>query len=347
MKENLLEIRNLSVAFKYDGKFLPQTRDVSFNIRKGEIFGLVGESGSGKSVTSKALLQLLPPTSSKILSGTCMFEGEDILKRTRKQMTDIRGNKISMIFQEPMTSLNPVFTCGDQIIEAIILHQGMNKRDARKKAIEMMARVGISLPEVRVDNYPHEMSGGMRQRIMIAMALSCNPSLLIADEPTTALDPTIQAQILELLQQLQEDTAISVLYISHDLGVIAEICDRVAVMYAGTIMEIADVRDIFYDPWHPYTIGLLSSIPRMDTNRNEKLATIEGTVPHFSEMPEGCSFASRCRFATEKCHRGEIPPMQEIDGHAVRCFNFDLVRKAMKNGRTSSSKRFKKIFPGD
>lgn len=332
MKENLLEIRNLSVAFKYDGKFLPQTRDVSFDIRKGEIFGLVGESGSGKSVTSKALMQLLPATSSKVLSGSCIFEGEDILLRSRKQMTEIRGNKISMIFQEPMTSLNPVYTCGYQIMEAIMLHQKLNKKEARKKAIEMMALVGIPLPEVRVDNYPHEMSGGMRQRIMIAMALSCNPSLLIADEPTTALDPTIQAQIMDLLQHLQKETGISVLYISHDLGVIAEICDRVAVMYAGTIMEIADVRDIFYDPWHPYTIGLLSSIPQMDTSRDEKLATIEGSVPHFSEMPSGCPFARRCPYATDVCRTGDLPPMQDMNGHTVRCHNYKSVKEARSHG---------------
>ena len=332
MKENLLEISNLSVAFKYDGKFMPQTRDVNFNIRRGEIFGLVGESGSGKSVTSKVLLQLLPPTGSKILSGECIFEGEDILKIKRKEMTRIRGQKISMIFQEPMTSLNPVFTCGDQIMEAIMMHQKLDKKAAREKAIEMMAMVGIPLPEVRVDNYPHEMSGGMRQRVMIAMALSCNPSLLIADEPTTALDPTIQAQIMELLKKLQQETGISVLYISHDLGVIAEICDRVAVMYAGTIMEIADVRDIFKNPWHPYTIGLLNSIPSMETERNQKLATIEGSVPHFSEMPAGCPFASRCQFATEHCTQGQLPPMQDFDGHCVRCLNFEKVREAVKNG---------------
>ncbi|MBD9220566.1 MAG: ABC transporter ATP-binding protein, partial [Clostridiales bacterium] len=265
MKEKLLEVKNLSVAFKYDGKFLPQTRDVSFDIYKGEILGLVGESGSGKSVTSKVLLQLLPPTGSKILSGEAIFEGEDLVQYPRKKMYNIRGNKISMVFQEPMTSLNPVYTCGNQIEEAIMLHQKLSKKEARKKAIEMMEFVGIPLPESRIDNYPHEMSGGMRQRVMIAMALSCNPKLLIADEPTTALDPTIQAQIMDLLVHLQRKTGMSVLYISHDLGVIAEICDRVAVMYAGTIMEIADVHDLFYDPWHPYTIGLLNSMPRMDS----------------------------------------------------------------------------------
>lgn len=326
MKEKLLEIKNLSVAFKYEGKFIPQLRDVSFDVYKGEILGLVGESGSGKSVTSKALLQLLPATGSKILSGEAIFEGEDLLKRPRNQMYDIRGNKISMIFQEPMTSLNPVYTCGNQIMEAIMLHQHVDKKEARKKAIEMMDFVGIPLPETRVDNYPHEMSGGMRQRVMIAMALSCNPTLLIADEPTTALDPTIQAQIMELLVRLQRESGMSVLYISHDLGVIAEICDRVAVMYAGTIMEIADVHDLFYDPRHPYTIGLLHSMPRMDSSK-EKLESIDGTVPHFSVMPPGCPFAPRCKYATQKCREGDLPPMTVTGTHSVRCWNSAAVKE--------------------
>ncbi len=331
MKEKLLEVNDLSVAFKYEKTFLPQTRNVSFDIYKGEILGLVGESGSGKSVTSKVLLQLLPPTESKILSGTAIFEGEDLLKRDRRQMYDIRGNKISMIFQEPMTSLNPVYTCGDQIMEAIMLHQKLDRAAAREKAIQMMEFVGIPSPEVRVNNYPHEMSGGMRQRVMIAMALSCNPTLLIADEPTTALDPTIQAQIMELIVKLQQETGMSVLYISHDLGVIAEICHRVAVMYAGTIMEIADVHDLFYDPWHPYTIGLLRSMPRMDSSK-EKLETIEGSVPHFSDMPAGCPFAPRCKYATDKCRQGDMPPLTQHGTHSVRCWNTDAIKEVRKNG---------------
>lgn len=320
MKEKLLEVKDLSVAFKYNGKYLPQTRDVSFDIYKGEILGLVGESGSGKSVTSKVLLQLLPTTGSKILSGEALFEGEDLIRYPRKKMYNIRGDKISMIFQEPMTSLNPVYTCGNQIQEAIMLHQKLDKKAARQKAIEMMDFVGIPLPESRMDSYPHEMSGGMRQRVMIAIALSCNPKLLIADEPTTALDPTIQAQIMELLVRLQQETGMSVLYISHDLGVIAEICHRVAVMYAGTIMEIADVHDLFYDPWHPYTIGLLNSMPRMDSTV-ERLDCIDGTVPHFSDMPPGCPFAPRCKYATEQCRTGDLPPMTVHGSHCVRCWN--------------------------
>lgn len=325
MKEKLLEIKDLSVAFKYDGKFLPQTRHVSFDLYKGEILGLVGESGSGKSVTSKAVMQLLPETGSKILSGEIIFEGEDLLKRRRNQMYDIRGNKISMIFQEPMTSLNPVYTCGDQIMEAIELHQNVDRKQARQKAVEMMRLVGIPMPEVRMKNYPHEMSGGMRQRVMIAMALSCNSTLLIADEPTTALDPTIQAQIMELIKHLKRELGLSVLYISHDLGVIAEVCDRVAVMYAGTIMETAEVHDLFHDPWHPYTIGLLASMPKMDGCR-DKLSSIEGSVPHFSEMPPGCPFAPRCRFATERCNRPGLPPMTVSGTHSVRCWNSGAIK---------------------
>lgn len=320
MKEKLLEIKNLSVAFKYNGKFLPQTRDVSFDIYKGEILGLVGESGSGKSVTSKALLQLLPETGSKILEGEAVFEGQDLIKIPRKSMFEIRGNKISMIFQEPMTSLNPVYTCGNQIEEAIMIHQHVDKKTARKEAERMMELVGIPQPDARVENYPHEMSGGMRQRVMIAMALSCNPKLLIADEPTTALDPTIQAQIMDLIVELQKKTGMSVLYISHDLGVIAEICHRVAVMYAGTIMEIADVHDLFYNPQHPYTVGLLNSMPKMDSSR-DRLGSIEGNVPHFSEMPEGCPFAPRCAYACDTCRKGGLPPLKTRGTHSVRCYN--------------------------
>ena len=325
MKEKLLEIKNLSVAFKYDGRFLPQTREVSFDLYRGEILGLVGESGSGKSVTSKAIMQLLPATGSKILSGEILFEGEDLLKRPRNQMYDIRGNKISMIFQEPMTSLNPLYTCGDQITEAILLHQKADGREAEKKALEMMRLVGIPMPEVRLKNYPHELSGGMRQRVMIAMALSCNATLLLADEPTTALDPTIQAQIMELIKGLRQELGLSVLYISHDLGVIAEICDRVAVMYAGSIMEIAQAHDLFYDPWHPYTVGLLASMPKMNGSR-EELTSIEGSVPHFSEMPPGCPFAPRCRYAAEQCGAPGLPPMTGAGTHSVRCWRWDTVK---------------------
>ncbi len=321
MKELLLTVKNLSIAFKYEGKFYPVTRDVNFEIHKGEILGLVGESGSGKSVTSKAILRLLPKTSSKILDGEVIFEGEDILKKPLNEMFNIRGNKISMIFQEPMTSLNPVFTCGSQIMESVMLHQHLDKKAAWEKSCEMLRLVGIPMPEKRMDNYPHEMSGGMRQRIMIAMALVCNPALLIADEPTTALDPTIQAQITELIKKLRAEIGMSILYISHDLGVIAETCDRVAVMYAGTVMEIADVYELFANPMHPYTKGLLGSVPDLKKDVN-RLPSIEGSVPHLTEIPEGCPFHPRCHRADKQC-RDCFPPLAGPKEHQVRCFHLN------------------------
>lgn len=318
MTEKLLEINKLSTAFKFEGKFLPVTRGVSFTLYKGEILGLVGESGSGKSVTSKSIMRLLPESSSRVLDGEILFNGEDILKKKKKDMLDIRGNKISMIFQEPMTSLNPVYTCGNQIVEAIKLHQGLDDKKAWEKGIEMLKLVGIPMPEVRMKNYPHELSGGMRQRIMIAMALSCNPELLIADEPTTALDPTIQAQIIELIKKLQKDTGMSVLYITHDLGVVAETCDRVVVLYAGVVMEIANVKELFYNPLHPYTKGLLASMPRLEGD-GKRLNSIEGAVPHFTEMPQGCPFNPRCPHAVDKC-KNELPPIWGNEEHQVRCW---------------------------
>ena len=322
MKEKLLEVKNLSVAFKYDGKFLPQTRDISFDIYKGEILGLVGESGSGKSVTSKVLLQLLPPTGSKILSGEAIFEGEDLVQYPRKKMYNIRGNKISMVFQEPMTSLNPVYTCGNQIEEAIMLHQKLSKKEARKKAIEMMEFVGIPLPESRIDNYPHEMSGGMRQRVMIAMALSCNPKLLIADEPTTALDVTVQAQITDLMKHFQKEFNMSIIYITHDMGVIAEMADTIAVMYLGRVVESGSARAIFKNPIHPYTKGLLKSMPVLGNKSSERLHAIEGNVPVPLDPPDECGFCSRCQEKTAAC-AGSIPPLVEVEpDHLVRCFHY-------------------------
>jgi len=320
MRQTLLEIKNLSIAFKYEDRYYTVIRDVNFKLNSGEILGLVGESGSGKSVTSKAILRLLPKTSSKILDGEIIFEGRDILKMPLKDMFNIRGNKISMIFQEPMTSLNPVFTCGDQIMEAIILHQRLSKKEAYQKACNMMKLVGIPMPEQRMKNYPHEMSGGMRQRVMIAMALACNPSILIADEPTTALDPTIQAQITELIQRLRVDIGMSVIYISHDLGVIAENCDRVVVLYLGAVMEIADVKELFANPLHPYTQGLLACVPDIDRDV-ERLPCIEGNVPHLTEIPEGCPFATRCSYADDIC-RTEFPGMYGEESHLVRCFRY-------------------------
>lgn len=321
IKENILEVKNLSTAFLFDGKFVPVTTKISFEVRRGEILGIVGESGSGKSVTAKTIMRLLPSPQSSVLEGKIIFKGKDILNLSEREMQHIRGNKISMIFQEPIVSLNPVYTCGSQIIEAIMLHQNLSHRDALEKAREMLELVGMSMPEERIKNYPHELSGGMCQRVMIAMALCCNPELLIADEPTTALDPTIQAQILELIKQLQARMGMSVLYITHDLGVVAEICDRVVVMYAGMVLEIAEVEELFETPLHPYTHGLLKAMPRIDV-RKEKLYNIKGVVPHITEMPEGCHFHPRCPHAVQECVDC-CPDLEDAgNGHMVRCFRY-------------------------
>ena len=283
-------------------------------------FGMVWPSIT-RVVTSLAIMGLLniPPAE---VGGSIGFDGKDLLKISREQMREIRGNQIAMIFQEPMTSLNPVFTCGYQIAEALTLHQGMSKEDARARALELMKLVGIPLPEKRLDDYPHQLSGGMRQRVMIAMALACNPSLLIADEPTTALDVTIQAQIMRLLRDLQQKLDMALILITHDMGVVAQMAERVIVMYAGEEVEHADVHTIFKNPMHPYTMGLLDSIPRLDSSSDEELSTIEGTVPGMYDMPRGCKFEPRCQYATERC-KAERPGLEDAgDGHLVRCFNF-------------------------
>lgn len=313
----LIKVEDLKTYFYTDDGTVPAVDGVSFSIEAGKTLGLVGESGCGKSVTSLSIMRLIPPPG-KIVGGKIIFEGIDLLELSESEMRRIRGNKISMIFQEPMTSLNPVFTVGSQIAEAIQLHQGLDKNSAMEKAIEMMRLVGIPSPELRAKDYPHQLSGGMRQRIMIAMALACNPKLLIADEPTTALDVTIQAQILELIKELREKLGMSVLLITHNLGVVAETADNVAVMYAGRIVEYGSVRDIFKHPLHPYTWGLLQAIPRLDTTR-DRLLTIEGTVPDMASLPSGCKFAPRCMFATAECEKTE-PILEEItSGHLVRC----------------------------
>ncbi len=323
---SLLEIKQLTSAFLFEGKPVPVVTDVSITVEEGEILGLVGESGSGKSVTAKNVMRLLPTPPASVLSGEILFKGRDILKLSEKEMRSVRGNEISMIFQEPMTSLNPVYTCGNQIMEAVMLHQHVDKKTARAKAEEMLKLVGMSMPEERLKNYPHELSGGMRQRVMIAMALCSNPSLLIADEPTTALDPTIQAQILELIGELQKKLGMSVLYITHDLGVVAELCHRVVVMYAGMVMEVAQTEDLFSKPAHPYTQGLMKAMPRMNSG-GERLNSIEGVVPHITEMPKGCHFHPRCPYATELC-RQSCPPMTDLgNGHQVRCHLADRGRE--------------------
>jgi oligopeptide/dipeptide ABC transporter ATP-binding protein len=318
----LLEVRNLKTYFYTMDGVVPAVDGVDLRMREGETLGLVGESGCGKSVTALSIMRLISPPG-KIIEGEIIFNGHNLLALKEEDMYNIRGNKISMIFQEPMTSLNPVFTIGDQIMEAIMIHQGLDKAAARQRAIEMLRLVGIPNPEQRVDSYPHEMSGGMRQRVMIAMALSCNPQLLIADEPTTALDVTIQAQILELMRSLKERTGLSILLITHDLGVIAEMAQEVAVMYVGRIVEQADVVTLYKAPKHPYTQGLMSSIPTLATGRDQRLNVIKGSVPSLYNLPPGCHFAPRCPFAFEKC-RQEMPPLKGIGGaHLVRCWLYE------------------------
>ncbi|HHW01605.1 MAG TPA: ABC transporter ATP-binding protein [Thermoanaerobacterales bacterium] len=320
MSDILVEVKNLKTYFFTDDGVVPAVDGVDFCIKKGETLGIVGESGCGKSVTSLSLLRLVPNPPGKIVDGEMYFKGENLLEKSESEMRKIRGNDISMIFQEPMTSLNPVFTVGEQISEAIELHQGLNKRDAMAKAVEMLKLVGIPSAERRVHEYPHQMSGGMRQRVMIAMALSCNPALLIADEPTTALDVTIQAQILELMKDLKERLGTAIMLITHDLGVVAEMAENVLVMYAGKVVEYADVKTIFKNPKHPYTVGLLGSIPRLDQPR-EKLYVIEGVVPNPFNMPSGCRFHPRCPDVREICRTKE-PDLLHIDGQQVRCWKY-------------------------
>jgi len=324
--EKLLEVRGLKTYFYTEDGVVPAVDGVDFSINKGETIGIVGESGCGKSVTSLSIMRLIPNPPGKIVDGEIIFEGSDLLKKTEAEMRKIRGNEISMIFQEPMTSLNPVFTIGNQIIEAIVLHQNLDKAAAREKAIEMLRLVGIPSPERRVDEYPHQLSGGMRQRVMIAMALSCNPKLLIADEPTTALDVTIQAQILDLMRQLRDEFGTSIMLITHDLGVVAELAEKVVVMYAGKIVERADVKLLFGDPMHPYTLGLLGSIPKL-TVEQERLQVIEGVVPDPAYMPKGCRFHPRCQDAQEICKVEEPELLTHRPGHEVACWKYTEYRR--------------------
>ena len=318
MQDRLLKVSNLTTRFHTDDGVVTAVSNLSFSVRRGESVCIVGESGCGKSVTSMSIMRLLKTPPAEI-SGSIEFEGRDLLKLPMEDMREIRGNEIAMIFQEPMTALNPVFTCGRQIGEVLQLHQGLNKEQARERAIELMRMVGIPLPEKRVDNYPHQLSGGMRQRVMISMALACRPKLLIADEPTTALDVTIQAQIMELIRDLKQRLDMALILITHDMGVVAEMAERVIVMYAGDAVEEGDVHTIFKNPLHPYTIGLLDSIPRLDGDDGD-LNVIEGTVPSMFNMPKGCRFAPRCAHCMQRC-REEIPPLTDVgNGHMVRCF---------------------------
>ncbi|TGE37338.1 ABC transporter ATP-binding protein [Desulfosporosinus fructosivorans] len=316
--DDLLRIENLNVEFRTTEGVFRAVRDVSISIRSGETLGIVGESGSGKSVTALSIMNLIPNPPGEV-TGEIFFNGLDLLKLPVKEVQKVRGNEISMIFQEPMTSLNPIHTCGKQIMEPLLLHKGYTKKAAKARALELLKMVGIPLPEQRFKEYPHQLSGGMRQRIMIAMALACRPKLLLADEPTTALDVTIQAQILELMKDLRKEIDSAIIMITHDLGIISEMCDRVVVMYAGQVVESSPLKDLLREPLHPYTEGLLKSIPTI-TREKQRLHTIEGTVPSPFDMPPGCSFQPRCQYSTAICSE-KIPDLIHLpDERAVRCW---------------------------
>src|SRR5690242_8911038 len=322
---HLLEVRNLQTHFPTRSGLVRAVDGVSFHLDRGELLGLVGESGCGKSMTALSIMRLIAPPG-RIVNGEILFDGKDLLKLSNSEMREMRGDDIAMIFQDPMTSLNPVFTVGEQIAEALRLHRKMSRTEARLATIEAMREVAIPDPARRVNDYPHQLSGGMRQRVMIAMALACNPKLLIADEPTTALDVTIQAQILELLNELRKQRDLAVLLITHDLGVVAEVADRVAVMYTGKIVEESPVDELFARPKHPYTEGLLRSVPKLtarDVARKTRLQTIEGTVPRPTALPPGCHFEPRCPYRLPRCREGEIPLYQATEDVTVRCVLFD------------------------
>jgi oligopeptide transport system ATP-binding protein len=336
----ILEVRNLKTQFQTQDGVVKAVDDVSFYVMPGETLGVVGESGCGKSMTGLSIMRLIPSPPGKIVAGEILFIGDDILRMSDEQVRSIRGNDIAMIFQDPMTSLNPVLTINRQISEALQLHMGMNKGQARQRTIELLKMVGIPNAEERVDQYPHQFSGGMRQRVMIAMALSCNPKLLIADEPTTALDVTIQAQILDLMRTLQTERDTGVILITHSMGVVAGMADRIQVMYAGHIVETASTEEIFANPRHPYTVGLLKSIPRLDAARKEKLEPIRGLPPDLIDLPDMCPFVPRCNYAREKCEQ-KNPPLLEVNkGHWSACWFWEEVSKddnqdlvALKHGK--------------
>lgn len=320
MSEEILTINNLKTYFYVEDRIVKAVDGVDLHVKKGETLGVVGESGSGKSITAFSILQLIPSPPGKIVEGEILFKGKDLTKLSNNEIRKIRGKEISMIFQEPMTSLNPVYTVGEQIVEAMRLHLKLSKREATAEAIEMLKLVGIPSPEKRFYSYPHQLSGGMRQRIMIAMALSCRPELLIADEPTTALDVTTQAQILDLIRELREQFGTSIILITHDLGVVAEAVDHVVVMYAGKVMEYADVRSFFREPKHPYSVGLLNSMPTLEYDK-DRLEPIDGTVPSPVDMPEGCRFCTRCKEARKICVMEE-PDLIDLAGRKVRCWKY-------------------------
>jgi len=321
MARKLLSVRDLKTSFFTHVGEVKAVRGISFDVNEGEVLGIVGESGSGKSVTSLSIMGLLQYPG-RVVDGEILLNGEDILTYSKDQMRKVRGKEIAMIFQDPMTSLNPVYTIGNQVMEMILEHEKMTKREARARAIEMLKLVGIPAAEKRIDSYPHEFSGGMRQRVMIALALSCNPKLLIADEPTTALNVTIQAQILSLIKSLNKQFGMTTMLITHDLGVVATVCDKVAVMYGGLIMEYGTVDEIFYHPRHPYTMGLLGSIPHVDGGEKRRLIPIDGTPPDLINPPKGCPFSTRCKYCMNVCTR-EQPPYFAEDKHRTMCWMLD------------------------
>ncbi|MFD1848693.1 ABC transporter ATP-binding protein [Oceanobacillus bengalensis] len=316
--EHLLQVENLVIGFRTAKGTSQAVRDVSFSLEEGETLCIVGESGSGKSITSLSLLGLLPENGD-IAKGSIRFKGEELVGKKEEALRKLRGNKISMIFQEPMTALNPVFTIGYQLQEPLIIHQNLSKQEARKRSMALLAEVGIPNPKEKLDQYPHELSGGMRQRVMIAMALACEPSLLIADEPTTALDVTIQAQILDLIDDLKEQLGMGVVFVTHDMGVVAEIADKVMVMYAGEVVETGDVKTIFEDPQHPYTKGLLAAVPNVD-DETQELSIIPGSMPSVDDEIEGCRFHPRCPFAMDICKQKKPPVMNVSENHSSRCW---------------------------
>lgn len=326
----ILDIRHLSVDFHTAEGTVHAINSLNYELHAGETLGIVGESGSGKSVSSLGVMRLIPNPPGKIVDGEVMFHEQDILKLSEKEMQKIRGNKISMIFQEPMTSLNPILTCGDQIAESLILHRNMKKKEALKEAEKLMRDVGIANADKRLHEYPHQMSGGMKQRVMIAMALACEPDILICDEPTTALDVTIQAQILDLIRKLNREKGTSIIMITHDFGVVSELCERVIVMYTGRIVEEAPAEEIFRKPLHPYTEGLIESIPQIVEERRE-LSTIDGTVPNPTENITGCSFWPRCKYATDKCRTAEPPAFQISEERKVRCWRYEDMQNGSKD----------------
>ena len=317
----LLEVNSLKTRFYTQDGVVHAVNGISYVLNEGETLGIVGESGCGKSVSVLSAMRLIPEPPGKIVGGQVIFEGEDLLKMSMDEIRHVRGNKIAMIFQDPMTSLNPVLTIGRQVEEALELHMGMNKSQARQRAIELLQMVGIPQAEDRIDDYPHQFSGGMRQRVMIAMALSCNPQILIADEPTTALDVTIQAQILDLVKRLRDDIGMAIIWITHDLGIIAGLADKVIVMYAGFIVETAPVKELYGDPRHPYTIGLLGSLPRLDERKSHKLVSIEGLPPDLIDLPPGCPFAPRCNYVIDRCLE-ENPSLEVVgpNNHRIACW---------------------------